>query len=101
MDRALDSVCRGKGQTVLIAGEAGIGKTRLVAETKARAAPLRFSVLQGNCFEHDRALPYAPLLDLLRAFCAARSPDEIARVLDSDASALDELLAELARLIPD
>ena len=93
LKRTLQSVSPGKGQTVLVAGEAGIGKTRLVAETKARASQLRFSILQGNCFEHDRALPYAPVLDLLRAFQAASSPVEIARTLEED--------AEIVRLLPE
>lgn len=101
LDRALDSVSRGKGQTILIAGEAGVGKTRLVAETKARAIQLRFSILQGNCFEHDHALPYAPWLDLLRAFWAGRSPDEIARVLGNDAADLAKLLPELSQSTQD
>src|SRR5437764_14308632 len=61
-----------RGQVVLVAGEAGIGKSRLVAEAKARAADEGLLVLQGHCFEPDRVLPYAPLLDLLRALMAAQ-----------------------------
>ena len=55
LDRALDSVYSGKGQTILIAGEAGMGKTRLAAEAKARAAQLSFLILQGNCFDQERS----------------------------------------------
>jgi len=57
-----------RGQTALIAGEAGVGKSRLVAEISARARGRGRAVMQGRCFEPDRALPYMPLLDLLRTY---------------------------------
>src|ERR1044071_8968740 len=66
VDRLLDQLTEGTGQTLLVTGEAGIGKSRLVAETKARAAERGVLVLQGQCFETDRSLPYAPFVDLLR-----------------------------------
>ena len=71
LDRRLESAHDGRGQVVLIAGEAGIGKSRLVAEAQARAVEQAFAIVQGRCFEPDRALPYAPLLDLLRAHLGA------------------------------
>jgi predicted ATPase len=61
--RLIDHTQGGTGQTLLFAGEAGIGKSRLVAEAKTCAIQRGFHILQGNCFELDRALPYAPLLD--------------------------------------
>ncbi len=63
----LDRVCRGRGQTVLLSGEAGVGKSRLVAEAKAYAVAHDVLSLQGNCFQPDVVCPYAPLLDLVRA----------------------------------
>jgi DNA-binding CsgD family transcriptional regulator len=50
----------------LLSGEAGIGKSRLVAAIKAQAEEAGFLILQGRCFETDQTLPYAPLLDLMR-----------------------------------
>ena len=52
----------------MISGEAGIGKSRLVAEVKTYAASHDFGLLQGSCFPTDHAIPYAPLLDLLRSY---------------------------------
>lgn len=60
----------GQGQIALIAGEAGIGKSRLVAEGKRYASAQGFLIFQGACFPADRACPYAPLLDLLRPLLA-------------------------------
>src|SRR5713101_4420172 len=60
----------GHSRFVLLSGEAGIGKSRLVAALETQARSRGFSVLQGNCFQRDLASPYAPLLDLVRSFVA-------------------------------
>ena len=69
----IDQARSTQGQVVLISGEAGIGKSRLVAEAKTYATEQGFLLLQGNCFPTDRSSPYAPLLDLLRS-SQAREP---------------------------
>ena len=69
----VDQAQSGQGYVALLRGEAGIGKSRLVAETKAFAAGLDFLLLQGNCFRSDRFFPYAPLLDLLRAYISTHA----------------------------
>lgn len=74
LDRVLGQAAGGRGIVVAIAGEAGIGKSRLLAEAQASAAQQGFSLLAGHCFEPDRALPYAPLIDLLRGWLAGRPP---------------------------
>ncbi len=63
----VNQAAQGRGQLVLLSGEAGIGKSRLAAEVKAQAQAQGFLTLQGNCFPTDRSSPYAPLLDLLGA----------------------------------
>ena len=103
--RLMEQACGGRGQTVLITGEAGVGKSRLVTEALVSlrssqwqaASPL---VLQGRCFESDRALPYAPFLDLLRSFLASHSPDEIIASLGPTAAELAKLLPEFAAVLP-
>jgi DNA-binding CsgD family transcriptional regulator/tetratricopeptide (TPR) repeat protein len=79
--------------TLLISGEAGIGKSRLVREAAADAAARGFRVLQGACFDRDQSLPYAPFLDLVRSFAAAH-PDEARRRLPAVMPALLTLLPE-------
>jgi tetratricopeptide (TPR) repeat protein/transcriptional regulator with XRE-family HTH domain len=107
MGLLLEQVCAGQGQTVLVAGEAGIGKSRLVAEAlvaagsrPARGGLPRLLVLQGLCFEPDRTLPYAPVLDLLRTFLGTCSPHEVARAAGPAAPDLVKLLPELATAFP-
>jgi predicted ATPase len=66
----VDRMKSGQGQVALLSGEAGIGKSRLVAEVKSYAAARDFLLLEGQCFQTDSRYPYAPLLDLFRAYFA-------------------------------
>ncbi len=90
----LARVKSGVGQVMVLSGEAGIGKSRLVAETKAVATAEGFLVLQGSCFPTDQSCPYAPLLDLLRSFLAT---DARARII----AELGPLTAAFFPLLPD
>jgi DNA-binding CsgD family transcriptional regulator/tetratricopeptide (TPR) repeat protein len=90
----------GLGQTVLVTGEGGIGKSRLVAEAKPHAELEGFLILQGNCFEPDRSLPYAPIVELLRIALASMPEDTIRRIV-TVAPELRAMLPELAALLPD
>src|SRR5215213_4046197 len=79
---------------VLVGGEAGVGKTRLIAELTSRCARDGTRVLAGGCVPvGDGALPYAPIVEALRALVA-----------DLGASAVRDLVGpswpELARLLP-
>lgn len=97
-----DRVRSGRGQVALVAGEAGIGKSRLVAEAKAYAATHDFSLLlEGHCFQTDSAFPYAPLLDLFRAYFARFTPTDLPDTLHAFVSGLTRLLPDLALLFPN
>ena len=91
----LDEVGHGHSRVVLLSGEAGIGKSRLVAEAKSYATARDFLLLQGLCFPTDHSSPYAPLLDLLRSHLAASSQDHLAAELGSLASVLSPLLPDV------
>src|SRR5437879_4675411 len=94
----VDQARSGKGQLVLLSGEAGIGKSRLVAEAKTYATAQGFLLLQGQCFPTDRSCPYAPLLDLLRSHLATSSREQVDTEMGSLASALSPLLPDLLPL---
>lgn len=76
IDRAIDSIRehRSLPRTLVLSGEAGLGKSRLVIEAKTRASQYRSSILQGNCFEQDRPLPYAPIIENLFVVDASIMP---------------------------
>jgi DNA-binding CsgD family transcriptional regulator len=98
---ALDRAHAAHGRTVLVSGEAGIGKSRLVRDMAARAQTLGFVTLQGACFEADRATPYAPILDLVRVLAATTSPALAAHYFAPAASELVTLFPELRSMFPD
>jgi DNA-binding CsgD family transcriptional regulator len=82
----------GQSVVVLVSGDAGVGKTRLIAETAAEAGIRGFTVLSGRCAELADTVPYLPLADALRGAAA-----------EADGS-LQEALATrpvLSRLLPD
>lgn len=81
-------------QAALISGEAGIGKSRLVAEARSYAVAQGFLPLQGSCFQADTSYPYAPLLDLLRAFFANQ-------ISASLTASQEQIVNELVQLLPD
>jgi DNA-binding CsgD family transcriptional regulator len=91
---------QGNGHTLLLAGEAGIGKSRLIAEIKTGIRRDTALALQGNCFEPDRSLPYGPLIDALRALLAIISPAELMRDAGTYANEYARLLPELAAYLP-
>jgi hypothetical protein len=84
----------GEPAVVLVGGEAGVGKTRLIAECASRCAADGMGVLVGGCVPvGDGALPYAPIVEALRTLVA-----------EVGVGAVRELVGpawpELARLLP-
>lgn len=57
---------RGHGRPALIAGEAGVGKTRLAEEVLRYAAARGATVLRGRCYEFGSGLPYQAIVQALR-----------------------------------
>ena len=109
--------------TVLIAGEAGVGKSRLVAEFAARVSDAGGVVAVGSCLELvDRAMPFGPVVQALRelfgpmdeparraivagahnahsgACCPSCVLDDSASVEDEGAALFEQLLGVLTRL---
>jgi predicted ATPase len=77
----LDAAEAGRSGIVLVSGEAGIGKTRLITEACELARSQGFLVLAGRCVDIvGPAIPYLPIADLLSAL-----PDGPARVPGGDA----------------
>jgi predicted ATPase len=76
----------GRGGAVVISGEAGLGKSRLVAEWQAASGSAVTRWSQGQCLSYGQSLPYHLLVDLLRALIgvpAAAGEAEIRAALRS------------------
>jgi DNA-binding NtrC family response regulator/tetratricopeptide (TPR) repeat protein len=72
----------GQGQIVGIAGEAGIGKSRLLFEFRWDFAGRPATFLEGRCFSFGQVIPYLPVLDLVRALCGVVDADPPEAVAD-------------------
>jgi predicted ATPase len=71
----LAQVAGGRGQVVGVVGEPGMGKSRLLAEWRASLAAHEVIYLEGHCWSYGSAMPYLPLLDLVRAQCRITPAD--------------------------
>lgn len=101
LERALHAAAQGQGQGLVLAGEAGVGKSRLLAEARTRAASQNFLILQGSCFEPDAAFPYAAIVDMLRTFFAQREAKVVRESLGTLSGEFVKLLPELAWTLPE
>lgn len=101
LEAHLGNAARGQGRLVIVQGEAGIGKTRLVEElfwriehgmTEPRL-PARPAIPAGHCYEAERSLPYYPFVEAFRG---------IMPYIDLDTLGVPDIwLAEVNRLLPD
>jgi DNA-binding NarL/FixJ family response regulator/tetratricopeptide (TPR) repeat protein len=95
LGRALDATRAGSGATVLVAGEAGIGKTRLASELARHARDAGFAVLVGRSIDLvGTELPYQPFVEALRPLGELRRVD--ARTAGSQLRVFEETLALLS-----
>jgi tetratricopeptide (TPR) repeat protein len=88
----LAATIAGHGSVALLAGEAGIGKTRTAEEFAARAADAGARVVWAKCFEQAGAPAYWPWLQVLRAL-----------LVDSNEgmrAALEPVARELSAVVP-
>jgi predicted ATPase len=99
LNRGLYTAQNGTGRCILLAGEAGMGKSRLAAELYDRAFSANFWICQGYCSEQDRLFPYAPWMDALRAFLMSRNVVEGNELLGPFAPEMIKLLPELSLLL--
>jgi predicted ATPase/DNA-binding XRE family transcriptional regulator len=78
VEQAVDAVAQGDGRLVLLAGEPGVGKTRLMQEVTVAVRERGFVVAAGRCYEPEQTVPYYPFLDTLAMLYAA-APEPMQR----------------------
>src|SRR5580765_5060301 len=67
LDEALALAAQGTPQTVLVGGDAGIGKTTLVADLERRAGELGFTVTTGHGLDIEAGMSFAPVVEGVRS----------------------------------
>ena len=94
----LADVEAGHGQVVGIVGEAGVGKSRLLYEFRQSLGKRRLTYLEGRCLSYGGAIPYLPVLDVLRADCELTDLDTHEAIADKVSSVLNEVGMEAEAL---
>ena len=96
----------GRGQLLFLIGDAGIGKTRLLAELRS-SPPAACTWLEGRCLSYGTELLYGPFIEMLRGWVGAEEGEaELsvrtklrAKLGPLPASQLPDVLPYLARLL--
>jgi ABC-type oligopeptide transport system substrate-binding subunit/class 3 adenylate cyclase len=73
---ALEALRSGRGGVLVVSGDAGIGKSRLLAELRSLAERDGSRWLEGRCVSYGESLPYWPFRDLLRGEWIGAGADE-------------------------
>ena len=97
----LDEAVAGRGSFVMIAGEPGIGKTRLTADILAEARRRGIFCLVGHCYEMEGAPPYVPFVEMLEYSARHVPPAAFRAALGDAASGVAKLMPELRTMFPD
>ncbi len=92
---ALDRAVLGRATFVVVAGDAGVGKTRFVDEVARLAEAGGWRTLVGGCVQMgDDTLPYAPIVEALRRLADVVGTTDLEKLIGPGSS-------ELRRLVPD
>ena len=96
LESALARVSRGSPSAIMVSGEAGVGKSRLVREFAERSRGAGARVLIGGCLELGAGgLPFAPFISVLRGLVRDLGTAGVAGLLPGGSA------RELARLLPE
>jgi tetratricopeptide (TPR) repeat protein len=97
----LEQAQNGQGSLVMIGGESGVGKTRLVWELYTEARERGFLALIGHCYEMEGSPPLIPWVEVLETVARIAPRETLRELLGDAAPEVAKLLPELRRLFPD
>lgn len=100
LEDALLGAVRGDGGVVIVGGEAGMGKTRLVNALAMRAKRLGCHVVSGGCSEAELSLPYLPFLEAIGNYLASADVAQLRERLGPAAEELAQLFPQMGRPVP-
>ncbi|PYN04311.1 MAG: hypothetical protein DME07_03835 [Candidatus Rokuibacteriota bacterium] len=84
-------VTEGRGQVVGVVGEPGMGKSRLLYEFRRGLSGRAATVLEGRCVSYGGAIPYLPIVEIIRNNCGIVDGDGPGIVADRLAAGLREV----------
>lgn len=95
LEDSLLAAARGEGHVVVLAGDAGLGKTRLAVELGKRARKVGCAVMWGGCSEAELALPYLPFLEAVGNYLTAADLDDVSSRLGPARRELGQIFPQL------
>ena len=98
---SLERLQRSEGSVLLVGGEPGVGKTRLVEEMLAEAEARDFRTLTGRCYEMDAPPPFLPFIELLEQAMKEVDAETFRLALGDVAGEIAKVLPQLAQLFDD
>ncbi len=99
---AVEEAFAGHGALVMLAGGAGVGKSRLAVESARDAAKKGAFILLGRCVESEEPHPYLPFVEMLEmALGQAPSKEGFRRALGENAAELAQLAPRLRQVFGD
>jgi tetratricopeptide (TPR) repeat protein len=98
---ALADATAGHGRIVLLAGEPGVGKTRLAQELAAYARQHGALVLVGRCYEGEGAPPFWPWVQMLRTYVMDCDPGRLRQEMGLGAADIAQVVPEVREQLPD
>ncbi len=97
----LELALRGAGSVVTVAGEPGVGKSRLSMEIMKTARSQGFLALVGSCYEAEGARPFGPWVEILDDSARLAPKETLRKLLGEGAPEIAKLHPGLRRLYPD
>lgn len=97
----LEGADHGQGSLALVAGEPGVGKTRLTRELAAEADARGFVALTGRCYDIEGATPYSPFVEVLETIVRSEETDVVADLIGTDGPQIARLVPRLRTSFPE
>ncbi len=101
LHRAVDQALGGHGSLVMVAGEPGIGKTRIVQRAGEYGGLRGAQILLGQCHEAEGGIPYLPFVEALRQHVVGRPDDALREQLGSAGPVVARIVSEVTQRLPE
>src|SRR3954463_791197 len=95
LTKAVDDAATGAGRAIFVAGEGGIGKSRLAAAAAERAASRGWTVAVGRAYPVETGVPYALFSDALLPLVRSMDPSALTVLTRGGATELGYIFPNL------
>jgi len=101
LGQRLEEAARAAGSVVLVRGEPGVGKTRLLSEFAAEAKAAGWQVLAGSAYDGEGMPPYLPFTEALREYVRGIPLEALRAHLNESGPEVGLVAPDIERRLPD